>query len=99
MSRDFDNFPTYDPIIKDEVYLSNVWSDFMATFIHSLQEYLSSNGIFIPQLTVDQRNALQNPIEGQIIYVTDSNTPSLPRTAQLQMWKVVGGVAAWNVIV
>jgi hypothetical protein len=99
MARDFDDFPTYDPVIKDQIYLSNVWSDFMATFIESLQEYLTSFGIFIPVLTLEQRNEIQDPQEGQIIYVSDSNTPVTPRTAQLQIWQVKAGVAAWTVIV
>ena len=73
MARDLDNFPTYDPIIKDKVYLSYVWSDFMATFIESLREYLSQNGIFVPRLTTDQRNSLQNVINGQLIYNTSTN--------------------------
>ena len=72
MARDFDNFPTYDPIIKDEVYLSNIWSDFMATFVESLQGYLSQNGMFVPRLTTAQRNALQNVINGQLIYNTST---------------------------
>ena len=73
MARDFDNFPTYDPVIKDNVYLSNIWSDFMATFIESLREYLSQNGIFVPRITTAQRNALQNVINGQLIYNTTTN--------------------------
>lgn len=99
MARDFDNFPTYDPVIKDDVYLSNIWSDFMATFVESLREYLSQNGSFVPVLTVEQQNEIQNPQEGQMIYVSDSNTPVLPRTAQLQIWQVVAGVGQWTVIV
>jgi hypothetical protein len=73
MARDFDNFPTYDPVIKDQVYLSNVWSDFMATFVESLREYLSQSGMFVPRLTTDQRNSLQNVINGQLIYNTSTN--------------------------
>lgn len=99
MARDLDNFPTYDPIIQNEVYLSNVWSDFMATFIESLREYLSQGGIFIPRMTLAQRQLIQNPQEGQMIYVTDANTPAVPRTAQLQIWQVVAGVGGWVVIV
>lgn len=99
MSRDFDNFPTYDPIIKDNIYLSNLWADFMATFIESLREYLSQSGIFVPRLTLAQRNLIQNPEEGQQIYVTNANTPTLPRTAELQIWQVVAGVGQWTVIV
>ena len=99
MARDFDNFPTYDPVIKDQVYLSNIWSDFMATFIESLREYLSQRGAFIPRLNLAQRDEIQSPEEGQMIYVTDANTPTLPRTAELQMWQVTAGVAGWTVIV
>ena len=99
MARDFDNFPTYDPIIKDQVYLSNVWSDFMATFIESLREYLGSSGVFVPRLTLAQRDEIQYPQEGQMIYVSDANTPVTPRTAELQIWQVVAGVGQWTVIV
>lgn len=73
MARDFDNFPTYDPVIKDKIYLSNLWSDFMATFVETLTGYLSQNGIFVPRLTTAQRDALQNVINGQLIYNTTAN--------------------------
>jgi hypothetical protein len=99
MSRDFDFFPTYDPLVKDEVYLSNVWSDFMATFIESLREYLSAMGVFIPRLTLDERNQIQDPQEGQLIYVSDANSPTLPRTAEVQVWKVTADVGSWTTIV
>ena len=99
MARDFDNFPTYDPVIKDQVYLSNVWSDFMATFVESLREYLSQRGAFIPRITLEQRNEITTPEEGQMIYVTDANTPTLPRTAELQIWQVSAGTGGWTVIV
>jgi len=99
MARDFDFFPTYDPLVQDQIYLSNVWSDFMATFIESLREYMSSNGFFVPRLTLEQRNLIQFPQEGQMIYVSDANTPTLPRTAQLQIWKVTADVGSWTVIV
>lgn len=100
MSRDFDDFPTYDPVIKDDsLYLSNIWMDFLATFIETLQEYLSQYGTFIPRITLAQRNTIQAPQEGQMIYVTDANTPTLPRTAHLQIWQVVVGLGQWTVIV
>ncbi len=99
MARDFDNFPTYDPVIKDQVYLSNIWSDFMATFVETLREYNSAYGNFVPVLTVAQRDSILNPQEGQLIYVSDANTPTLPRTAELQIWQVVAGVGQWTVIV
>jgi hypothetical protein len=99
MSRDFDFFPTYDPVIKENVYLSNVWSDFMATFVESLREYLSADGFFIPRLTLAQRDQIQNPQEGQMIYVSDANAPTLPRTAHIQVWKVTAGIGGWVQIV
>jgi hypothetical protein len=99
MARDFDNFPTYDPVIRDQVYLSSVWSNFMATFVESLREYLSSTGTFIPSLTVAQLNTINNPQEGQMVYVSNANTPASPRTAQLRIWQVVSGVGQWTVIV
>jgi hypothetical protein len=99
MSRDFDFFPTYDPLVKNEIYLSNIWSDFMATFIESLREYLGAAGVFVPRLTLAQRDQIQTPEEGQMIYVSDANTPTIPRTAQLQIWKVASGVGSWTVIV
>ncbi len=95
MSRDFDNFPTYDPIVKDQVYLSNIWSDFMATFIESLREYLNASGVFVPRLTIEQRNQIQAPQQGQMIYVMDKSTS----IEQLQIWQVVAGVGQWTVIV
>ena len=74
MARDFDNFPTYDPVIREgTAYLSGIWADFMATFVESLQGYLSQNGIFVPRLTTDQRDDLQNVINGQLIYNTSTN--------------------------
>lgn len=99
MSRDFDDFPIYDPVIKDDNYLSNIWSDFIASFVESLQEYLSSAGVLVPVLTLAQRNLIQTPQEGQMIYVSNANSPSLPRSAQLQIWQVVSGVGQWTVIV
>lgn len=71
MARDFDSFPTYDPVLKpDSLYLSNVWSDFIATFVQTLQEYLSQSGIFVPRLTAVQRDEITTPVNGQLIYNT-----------------------------
>lgn len=99
MARDFDFFPTYDPLVKDGVYLSNVWGDFMATFVESLRQYLGAAGIFVPNITKAQKALIQTPVEGQMIYVSDANSPTLPRTAQLQIWQVVSGVGQWTTIV
>lgn len=70
MARDFDNFPTYDPLVKNGVYLSDVWGDLMATFVETLNDYLSQYGIFVPKLTTTQRDNIQSPVDGQLIYNT-----------------------------
>ena len=99
MARDFDNFPTYDAVIKDEIYLSNIWSDFMTTFVESLREYLTSLGMFVPRITTAERDAIQEPQEGQLIYVADAPVPNVPPTSHLQIWQVVSGNGQWTVIV
>jgi len=78
--------------------MSGIWSDFLSTFMQTLQGYLSKNGIFIPQLTTAQRDALISPVEGQMIYLTDV-IAGPPRTAELQIWLVAADVGAWVTIV
>ena len=98
MARDFDNFPTYDPIIKNDIYLSNIWSDFMATFIETLQGYLSEHGAFIPNMSLTERKSIQNPQEGQLVYIINGSDPiveGVPRTAQLQLWIVINDIGQW----
>lgn len=74
MAREFDDFPIYDALIKANTpYLSNVWVDFLATFMQTLQGYLTQGGILAPQLTTVQRDALINVTNGQIIYNTTLN--------------------------
>lgn len=100
MAADFDNFPLYDPITKSNSdYMSDIWVSFLATFIQTLTGYLSQNGIFIPLLTIAQKALIQTPVEGQMIYVSNANSPTLPRTAELQIWQVVAGVGQWTTIV
>ncbi len=99
MARDFDNFPTYDVLIKDKEYLSGIWADFMATFVESLREYLSQHGMFIPHVSIDERDAIQAPVEGQLIYVADAPIPNVPPTSHLQIWQVVSGNGQWTQIV
>lgn len=75
MSIDFDQFPLYDPITsKDGTYLSNVWVNALATFYQTLTGYLTQGGIFFPPLTTTERNALQSPANGQVIYNSTLHT-------------------------
>jgi len=74
MARDIDNLPLYDEIVeKNTNSLSSVWLDSLASFVLTLQEYLSSTGVLVPQLTTTQRDAIQTPINGQMIYNTSTN--------------------------
>jgi hypothetical protein len=74
MARDFDSFPTYDPVIKSgSLYLSSVWSDFVATFVQTLQEYLSQYGIFVPRLSEEERDDITTPVLGQLIFNTTTS--------------------------
>jgi hypothetical protein len=75
MSTDFDQFPVYDQLTKKDKLgnfdvMSDVWIESMATFFQTLISYLTSGGIFLPQLTTAQRNALIAPENGQMIYNT-----------------------------
>jgi hypothetical protein len=69
MTVSFDEFPVYDPLVqKGSDKMSAAWIDFMATFYMNLISYMSQNGIFLPQLTTVQRNQIQSPLNGQMIY-------------------------------
>lgn len=71
MAIDFDQFPLYDPLIKSGTNkMSDIWVDFMSTFYMNLISYLTQGGILLPQLTTEQRDALQSPQNGQMIYNT-----------------------------
>jgi len=75
MANDFDQFPLYDPLVRnDSNKMSSIWQDFMATFYMNLIAYLTSGGVLLPQITTAQRNALQNVQNGQMIYNTTLGT-------------------------
>lgn len=90
MAVDFDNFPVYDPLTLNDDYMSDVWISAMATFIQTLQEYLTQYGVFTPKLTTDQRNEIQSPQLGQLIYNTTTN--------ELQVWQIKAGTPLWRAI-
>lgn len=74
MARDFDAPVVYDPLVKANTsYMSDIWMTWFATFIETLSSYLSQSGIFIPVMTTTQRNAIQNPVNGQMIYNSSTN--------------------------
>ena len=98
MANDIDQLNYYDPLTKlTQDKMSEVWIANMSAFIQTLQGYLSQFGMFIPIVTTAQRATIQSPVEGQLIYNIDA-TVGPPRSAQLQVWQVKAGVAAWRVI-
>jgi hypothetical protein len=75
MANDLDQFPIYDSLIKkDTDKMSDVWVTNLSTFHQNLTGYLSSYGVFLPSLTTAQRDAIQSPQNGQMIYNTTLNS-------------------------
>lgn len=74
MSLDFDEFPIYDPIVKEDgKYLAPDWQSFISTFKQNLSQYLTANGIIPPYFTTTQRNDIKKPQLGAHIYNTTLN--------------------------
>lgn len=74
MANNIDQLNYYDPLVRDRNdKMSDVWISNMSAFIETLQGYLSQFGIFVPQVTTEQRNTIQSPVNGQIIYNTSTN--------------------------
>lgn len=71
MTNQIDQLPYYDPLLKREnLKMSEVWIAAMSAFIETLNGYLSDFGMFMPQLTTAQRDTIQAPVNGQLIYNT-----------------------------
>lgn len=76
MSNDFDLLPLYDPILKNrQDTLSDVWVGSLATFMDTLISYIGQFGFKLPNLTSDQRDEIQSPENGQLIYNTTVDAP------------------------
>lgn len=74
MANSIDQLNYYDPLVrKDSLKMSEEWVSQISSFIDVLTEYLQPYGIFAPQLTTDERNTIQSPVNGQIIYNTTLN--------------------------
>lgn len=97
MANQIDQFNYYDPLTQKGDRISDVWSAQLSAHIDTLNGYLSPFGIFLPILTTAQRNSIQAPVEGQIIYNIDA-IAGPPRTGELQVWQVKLNVGAWRTI-
>lgn len=75
MSGDIDLPPLYDMITKESpLPMSDVYRDWLAAFVQTISAYLSSGGIMLPQMTIEQRDLIKNPTNGQMIYNVDDQT-------------------------
>lgn len=89
MATDFDQFPLYDPLIReDSTRMSQVWVAAISTFHQTLIEYLSQYGIMLPEVSTDQRNSILTPLNGQIIYNTTVDAPQFFQ-ASANTWRTV----------
>lgn len=78
MSDSFNSPPTYNEITKNpSLSLSDIWQSWYSTNWNTLIQYLSENGIFLPQLTTAERDALLSPQLGQMIYNTTTDAPQI----------------------
>lgn len=85
MSNDIDQPPLYDNLTKLRPdVMSDVWVDWFANFYQTLISYLTQFGIFLPLLTTAQRDSIQDPQTGQMIYNT---TIDAPQIYQAGAWK------------
>lgn len=74
MATNFDYPPLYDPLTKKGDFLADEFLSWFSTFMDTLTAYLTEGGIFLPQITTTQRDALQNTQNGQMIYNTTLNS-------------------------
>jgi hypothetical protein len=87
MAHDFDRFPLDDILVKPmSGEMSEIWKTFMATFYDNLVLYLSAGGFFLPLLTTQQRDALIQTVNGQIIYNTTVDAPQFYQ-ASSKTWR------------
>jgi len=74
MANDFDQFPLYDPIVKGSGQLSDIWLGALSFFYQTLISYITAGGIIPPELTTAQRDSLDSPMNGQMIYNITADT-------------------------
>lgn len=89
MANDFDLLPLYDPILRNKNdILSDVWIGSLATLIDTLISYISQYGFKLPNLTTLQRDQIQSPTNGQLIYNITSNAPQFYQSST-NSWRTI----------
>jgi hypothetical protein len=91
MANSIDQLNYYDPLVNPHSRkMSEEWISQMSSFIDVLNDYLTPFGILTPQVTTEQRDSIQSPVLGQLIYNTTTN--------ELQVYQIKTGTAAWRAI-
>ena len=71
MANSIDQLNYYDPLIKkNSLKMSEEWISQLSAFIDTLNGYMTPFGFFAPRLTTGERDSIQSPVNGQIIYNT-----------------------------
>lgn len=70
MANSIDFPPLYDILIKGNGAMSDTWNGWMSQFVQTLIQFLSEFGVFIPKITTEQRDDINAPDSGQMIFNT-----------------------------
>ena len=62
--------PTNDALVGVDKNMLPIWIDWISTLYQLFIAAYSQYGFFLPQLTTTQRNTIQSPVNGQMIYNT-----------------------------
>lgn len=75
MANSIDQLNYYDPLLNREspTKMSEIWIAQLSALIQTLNGYMTPFGMLAPQLTTVQRQSIQSPVNGQIIYNTTTN--------------------------
>src|SRR5262245_3180625 len=69
--------PTGDAMVKSNFKIGDAWSLWITTIWQTFTAFLTAYGCMIPQLTTAQRDEIQAPVGGQMIYNMDLNLPQI----------------------
>lgn len=74
MANSIDQLNYYGPLVKkNTLEMSEAWTAQLSSLIDTLNGYMTPFGFLAPQLTTAQRDSIQSPVNGQIIYNTTLN--------------------------
>jgi len=89
MANTIDQLNYYDPLITGKPdKMSQDWIASFSSHIDTLNGYLTQFGILIPLLTSAQRNSIQSPVNGQLIYNTTVDAPQFWQTSSTS-WRTI----------